>query len=180
MDVYGQNDHVFLLQIESHQAYLDQFAGAGLLREETARAAREVREPGPPREEWRSKERERSQRLDFLEFQIAEIEKAGLRPGEEEELRAKRHLLRNAEKIRGLVDESYDLAYGGDASLHAVLGRLLARLEELSPFDPAFREMKDSLAPFGITVRELSDLLVRFRDREEESPGPSWRRSKNG
>jgi len=170
VDVYGQNDHIFLLQIESHQAYLDQYAGAGLLREETGRAAREVRELARRREEWQSKERDRSQRLDFLEFQIAEIEKAGLRPGEEEELRAKRLLLRNAEKIRSLVDESYDLAYSGDVSLQAVLGRLQARLEELSPFDPSFREMKESLAPFGITVRELSDLLVRFRDREEGSP----------
>jgi len=170
VDIYGQNDHVFLLQIESHQAYLDQFADAAPLREATARAAQDLRQLARRRDEGKAKERERSQRLDFLEFQIAEIEKAGLRPGEEEGLRARRLLLRNAEKIRGLVDESYDLAYGGDASLHAVLGRLLNRLEELGPFDPAFREMKEALSPFGITVRELSDLLIRFRDRGEESP----------
>ncbi|MBN1940288.1 MAG: DNA repair protein RecN [Candidatus Aminicenantes bacterium] len=170
VDVYGQNDHVFLLQTESHRIYLDQYAGSGPLREETIRTAREVRELVRRREEWQSKERERGQRLDFLEFQIAEIEKAGLRPGEEEELRAKRLLFRNAEKIRGLVEEAYDLAYGGDASLHAVLGRLAAHLEELAPYDPAFREARDALSPFAITVGELSDLLVRFRDREEESP----------
>ncbi|MCX6566373.1 MAG: DNA repair protein RecN [Candidatus Aminicenantes bacterium] len=170
IDVYGQNDHVFLLQLESHLAYLDQYAGSVPLREETGRAAQELRRLARLREEWKSKERERGQRLDFLEFQISEIEKAGLRPGEEEDLRGKRLRLRNAEKVRGLVDDSYDLAYGGDASLHAVLGRLLNRLEELSLFDPAFREMKETLVPFGITIRELSDLLVRFRDRGDESP----------
>jgi len=170
IDVYGQNDHVFLLQIESHLAYLDQYAGAVPLREETGRAARGLRGLARQREEWKVKERERGQRLDFLEFQIAEIEKAGLRPGEEDELREKRLLLRNAEKIRGLVDASYDLAYGGDASLSAVLGRLEHHLDELGPFNSAFREMKEALSSFGITVRELSDLLVRFRDRGEDSP----------
>jgi DNA repair protein RecN (Recombination protein N) len=170
IDVYGQNDHVFLLQLESHLAYLDQHAGTIPLREETARAAQDVRRLSRLREEWKLKERERSQRLDFLEFQITEIEKAGLRPGEEDELREKRLLLRNAEKIRGLVDESYELAYGGELSLSALLGRLQGRLEELGPFHPSFREMKDALSSFGITVRELSDLLIRFREHGGESP----------
>lgn len=170
IDVYGQNDHIFLLQIESHLAYLDQFAGTIPLREETARAARELRGLARRKEEWTARERERGQKLDFLEFQIAEIEKAGLRPGEEEELREKRLLLRNAEKIHGLLDASYDLAYGGEASLSTVLVKLGHLLQELSPFHPDFREMKDSLSSFGITVRELSDRLLRFRDRGEESP----------
>ena len=170
IDVYGQNDHIFLLQIESHLAYLDQFAGTIPLREETARAARELRGLARQKEEWTARERERGQKLDFLEFQIAQIEKAGLRPGEEEELREKRLLLRNAEKIHGLLDASYDLAYGGEASLSTVLVKLEHLLQELSPFHPDFREMKDSLSSFGITVRELSDLLLRFRDRGEESP----------
>jgi DNA repair protein RecN (Recombination protein N) len=170
VDVYGQNDHVFLLQIESHLAYLDQFASAGSLREETAQAAQNLRKTARFRDEWKTKERERSQRLDFLEFQIAEIEKAGLRPGEEDALRSQRHLLRNAEKVRGLIDESYDWAYGGDASLVSLLGRLQSNLTELGAFEPAFREMNESLISFGITARELSDLLLRFRDRQDDSP----------
>jgi len=170
VDVYGQNDHVFLLQIESHLAYLDQFAAAGSLRDETAQAAQTLRKTARFRDEWKAKERERSQRLDFLEFQIAEIEKAGLRPGEEDALRAQRHLFRNAEKVRGLIDESYDRAYGGDASLVSLLGRLQNNLTELGAFEPAFREMSESLASFGITARELSDLLLRFRDRQDDSP----------
>jgi len=170
IDVYGQNDHVFLLQLESHLAYLDQYAGAVPLRDETAVSAQEVRRLARLRDEWKIKERERSQRLDFLEFQIAEIEKAGLRPGEEEELREKRLLLRNAEKVRGLVDESYELAYGGEPSLAALLDRLQNRLDELGPYHPSFREMKEALSSFSITIKELSDLLARFRERGEESP----------
>ena len=170
IDVYGQNDHIFLLQLESHLAYLDQYAGTVPLREETAVSAQDVRRLSRLRDEWKLKERERSQRLDFLEFQIAEIEKTGLRPGEEDELREKRLLLRNAEKVRGLVEESYELAYGGEPSLSALLGRLQNRLEELGPYHPSFREMKEALASFGITIKELSDLLARFRERGEESP----------
>ena len=88
IDVYGQNDHVFLLQTENHLDYLDAFAGTWPLREETGRAAQEVRRGARQREEWRAKAVERAGRLDFLEFQIQEIERAGLRPGEDEDLRA--------------------------------------------------------------------------------------------
>jgi DNA repair protein RecN (Recombination protein N) len=170
IDVYGQNDHVFLLQTESHLEYLDAFAGATPLREETAGAAQELRRLIRQRDEWTAKARERASRLDFLEFQIRELEKAGLKPGEETELLAERHILKSAEKIRGLVDEAYETAYGGEASLVALLGRLQTLLSELSGIDPSFREMSESTATLGISVRETADALARYRDGQDASP----------
>ncbi len=53
IDIYGQNDHIFLLQIESHLAYLDQFASAGPLRGETANRAQSAGCRGWARLFWR-------------------------------------------------------------------------------------------------------------------------------
>jgi DNA repair protein RecN (Recombination protein N) len=169
-EIYGQNDHIFLLRLDSHLEYLDQTGGLAVSAAEVAEAAREVRRLARLRAEWTTKERERGQRLDYLSFQIQEIEKAGLKPGEEEELRAQRHVLKNAEKILGLTDQALELAYTGEASVHGLLARLERILAELAPFDPELAGMGESLAGLGILVRELSDRLLKYRDGAGLSP----------
>jgi len=169
-EIYGQNDHVFLLRLESHLEYLDQTGGLTDPAQDTAEAARELRKLARAKTEWTAKERERGQRLDFLAFQIQEIEKAGLKPGEEEELRAQRNVLKNAEKVLGLADQALELAYSGETSLHGLLARLEHVLAEFGPFDPELAAAGESLAPARIQIGELADRLMKFRDREDLNP----------
>lgn len=169
-EIYGQNDHVFLLRLESHLEYLDQTGGLTGLAQETAEAARELRKLARSKAEWTAKERERGQRLDFLSFQIQEIEKAALKPGEEEELRAQRNVLKNAEKVLGLTEQALELAYSGETSLHGLLAKLEHILAEFGPFDPELAAAGESLAPARILVGELADRLMKFRDREDLNP----------
>jgi DNA repair protein RecN (Recombination protein N) len=170
VDIYGQNDHVFLLRLDSHLDYLDGFSGTLALRKDVALAAQDLRRLLRLKDEWKSRERERSQRLDFLAFQIKEIEKADLRIGEEEDLREQRHILRNAEKISALIERALDASYGGETSLASLLPRLENTLTELAAFDPSFAEIRESLAPLEIVVRELSDVLIRYKDGQEAAP----------
>jgi len=170
VDIYGQNDHIFLLHLENHLDYLDYAGGSLDLREDVAQAARELRRLIRLRNEWKTKERERSQRLDFLEFQIREIEKANLRVGEEEALRGQRHILKNAEKITGLLDKALSAAYTEEPSLTSLLAKLQSTLAELSTFDQKFAEANDSLNPPAIVLQELSDFLMKYKDKQEITP----------
>jgi DNA repair protein RecN (Recombination protein N) len=170
VDIYGQNDHVFLLRLDSHRDYVDQFAGTLTLREDVARTAQDVRRMLRQRDEWRSRERERGQRLDFLSYQIREIEKAELKPDEEQDLRAQRHVLKNAAKISELVDEALDISYAGEASITSALAKLEHALAELATFDPAFAEMGAALSPLGIVVKEVANGLSQYRGRVDLAP----------
>ncbi|PMB84654.1 DNA repair protein RecN [Dolosicoccus paucivorans] len=88
VDIHGQQDHQHLLNVERHVELLDNFIGEKALRlrqdyEEAFNAYKEVLR------QWNqahTDEQSDQQRLDFLEFQSQEIEKAQLVPGEEEEL----------------------------------------------------------------------------------------------
>jgi DNA repair protein RecN (Recombination protein N) len=166
VDIYGQNDHVFLLHLGSHLDYLDQFGGTLALREEVAAAARDLRRLIKQQAEWTAKEIERSRRLDFLEYQIKEIEKAGLKPGEEDELRARRNILKNSEKISSLVEQALEISYTGEAALSAQIGRLDRTLTDLTAFEPKFGEIRESLGSLGIAVQELADALMKFQERQ--------------
>lgn len=170
VDIYGQNDHVFLLHLENHLRYLDNaLANPSLLRE-TALAAQGLRSLLQEKNELEAREKEREQRLDFVAFQAREIESAGLRPGEDAELLREREILKNAEKIASLVDRALDIAYLREDSLIPLLSRLQPILGDLAAYDACFEGFRTGLGEAAILLQDVADSLVRFKDRRSEAP----------
>jgi DNA repair protein RecN (Recombination protein N) len=170
IDIYGQNDHVFLLHLENHLGHLDDtLADPGLVRD-TARTAQELRRLLQEKHDLEAREKEREQRLDFISYQIREIEAARLRPGEEGELLREREILKNTEKIAGLVDKALDLAYLREDSLIPQLARMNSALADLAAFDRAFGDFRTGLQEASILLQDAADSLVRFKDRRAEAP----------
>lgn len=170
IDIYGQNDHVFLLHLENHLAYLDETLVDGGLVGDTARAAQEVRRLLQEKRDLEGREKEREQRLDFIAYQLKEIEAASLKPGEDEELLREREILRNAEKIAGLVDKALDLSYLGEDSLVARIARLKSVLGDLGAYEESFGGFRAGLEDASILLQDAADSLVRFRDRRAAAP----------
>jgi DNA repair protein RecN (Recombination protein N) len=170
IDIYGQNDHVFLLHLENHLGHLDDtLADPGLVRD-TARTAQELRRLLQEKHNLEAREKEREQRLDFISYQIREIEAARLRPGEEGELLREREILKNTEKIAGLVDKALDLAYLREDSLIPQLARMNSALADLAAFDTAFGDFRTGLQEVSILLQDAADSLVRFKDHRAEAP----------
>jgi DNA repair protein RecN (Recombination protein N) len=170
IDIYGQNDHVFLLHLENHLGYLDEMLdNPGLVRD-TARSAQELRRFVQEKRDLEAREKEREQRLDFIAYQVREIEAARLKPGEDEELLREREILKNAEKVTGLVDNALDLAYLREDSLIPRLARLRSVLGDLSAYDETFDDFREGLQEASILLQDASDALVRFKDRRAEAP----------
>jgi len=170
IDIYGQNDHIFLLDTFNHLKFLDEFAEAVALRDEVRQAAQKVRARLREKEELLARQKERAQRLDFISFQVKEIEQAELRPGEDEELLQERSILKNAEKIAILVNQAIDLAYESEESLVAGVKRLENIVSELQGFFPELESSRAQLGDFNIFIKELAGNLIDWRDRYAPSP----------
>ena len=170
VDIYGQNDHVFLLNLEYQLNYLDDFAGAFALKKNVSRLARELKKILKEKTELEEKEKEREQRLDFLEFQIKEIEGAQLKPGEEEELRNTRNILKNAEKIGSHVESALSISYSQENSISSLLAQLQNTVHYLVDFDKTFKETEDAINQFSITIQEFSDFLFKFQQKQDTAP----------
>lgn len=170
VDIYGQNDHIFLRNPEYQLNYLDYYANAISLKREVSRLAQELRKLIREKIELESQEREREQRLDFLDYQIKEIEKAQLKQGEDDELYHERNIFKNAEKISSLVEEALNISYDQENSISPRLAKLQSIVSELRPFDSAFKETEETLNELAITIREFSDFLIKFKDRHAEAP----------
>lgn len=170
VDIYGQNDHVFLRKTENQMDYLDFYSSAVSAREKVALSARKLRRLLREKLDLETKEKERNQRLDFLQFQIHEIEEADLKSGEEQALLRQRNILKNAEKINSLVAEALVLSYDHEQAILPQFFRFQDIVRTLGEFHPEFKETEKSLDQFSITVRELSDSLITFREKWDTSP----------
>ena len=114
IDIHGQHDGQQLLDETCHLGYLDSF---GQLEEETAAYRKSYESLAELRRQisgLKMNEAEKARRIDSLQYQIAELERASLRPGEEEELDERRTLLRSADQLMAAVEGAYSALFGDD------------------------------------------------------------------
>jgi DNA repair protein RecN (Recombination protein N) len=170
VDIYGQNDHAFLRHVENQLDYLDFYGQSISLRNDVAERAQELRKLSRKKRELESKQKEREQRLDFLNYQINEIQNAELQPEEEQGLRQERNILKNAEKISLLIDEALKISYQQEQSASSQLSKLLAVAKDLSKYDNSFKPTEEAMAELAIIINDFTDSLLKFKEKQTSAP----------
>jgi DNA repair protein RecN (Recombination protein N) len=170
VDIHGQGDQQTLFNLETHLELLDAFAGNNLLRAEVADAYKELRTVQKNLEELNRDEAERFQLVDTLKYQIAELERARLVVGEDEQLEDDRRRLANVEKLTALCQSTYSRIYEDDSSALAKIRHSLQEVTELSDYEPRFGEYIDGLESARALLEDLSFTLREFADKLEFSP----------
>ncbi|MEP6782311.1 MAG: DNA repair protein RecN, partial [Acidobacteriota bacterium] len=161
VELHGQHEHQQLLDPTQHLALLDSWAGLADARTSVAAAYAGVRELREQLDRLRMDDRERAARLELVEFQLGELQKTNLQPGEDETLTGERQLLRSADTIQRLCGESYAELYDTEDAALVSLGRIWKRVSELAAIDPKFAPYLD--ARDGIKA-QLEDLAFTLRD----------------
>jgi DNA repair protein RecN (Recombination protein N) len=171
VELHGQHEHQQLLDPEQHIPVLDSWAGLHAQREAVARAYQAVHALRQQLDRLRMDSRERAARLDLVEFQLSELTKANLTPGEDEELGALRQVLRSAETIQRLCSESYGDLYEAEKSVLSGLGRVWKRVGELAAIDARFATYLDQRDGMKAQLEDLAFTLRDFSDSIDASPG---------
>jgi DNA repair protein RecN (Recombination protein N) len=161
LEMHGQHEHQGLLVADSHLDLLDGYAGLEQARDEVAALHQRVTALRAERDTLRLDERQKLARLDLLTFQRDEIEKAGLRAGEDEALEAERQVLANAEKLQRLSAEAYELLYERDEAVLSALNTVWKRVADLAAVDPRAQPYLDGRA---VVASQLEDLAFFLRD----------------
>ncbi len=170
VSIHGQGEHTALYDTSSHLELLDAYAGVSDERRQTAEAFDKFQAAIRELEDLRSSEAEKLQLLDILNFQIDEIEKAGLAEGEDENLAAEKLRLNNVEKLSSLSREAFDLLYDDESSVAATLEKAARRIEELAAFDERFTGYLDELRTASAVVSDLAATTRDFFGNLEFSP----------
>ena len=173
LNIHGQHDGQQLLDEEQHIVYLDSFGRVESLAITYAEKYKNFTDIRRQIGALQMDEAEKARRVDTLQYQIEELRRAKLTPGEEEELTARRGMLRNAEKFLDAVAGA-DYALNGDDSGGGALSALRQAQDALSgvrQLDDAFGQLYERL---GEAYSEVYDIAATVEDKRGEldvSPG---------
>lgn len=173
VDIHGQHENQSLFSPEKHRDLLDRFGGLWPLREEVAALYRRWRSISAELDEWQKGAQEKARRMDMLSYQIKEIDRASLNPGEEEELVRERQRLANAERIAMLASRCYALLYAGSGEVPPVvdlLGSVCRDLEELARLDGEVAPLLAATESALYQVEDVARELSRYRESVEYNP----------
>ena len=167
LNIHGQHDGQQLLDEEQHGSYLDRFGKTEKTLSAYQKEYSAMTELKAQIKALKMDEAEKARRMDSLRFQIGELERAELVPGEEEELAARRNILRNGEKYIGALSGA-DYCLSGDDECGGAVSQLREAEEAMS----AVRNLGDDLAELYKRLEELRceayDLAEIIRDKRAE------------
>ena len=159
INIHGQHDSASLFDEANHLIFLDDFSDNSDLRadylekyEAVAALRREI-------QRMTMDEGEKLRRMETLKYQIAEIEKANLEPGEDETLEERRKLLQNAEKLSQGLEEAANALYGGEDTDGAsgLLAQAEHALGRLSRFSDNFTSLHERVVDLMYQVRDVAE-----------------------
>ena len=165
LNIHGQHDGQQLLDEEQHGAYLDSFGRTEGYRETYGACFAAMEDTRRKIAALQMDEAEKARRMDSLQFQISELERADLKLGEEEALLQRRTLLRNSEKFMSAIQGALWRLSGGDEGGGAV--SLLREAEDALAgarnLDEQFSQLHQRLEAL---YSEAYDVAETLRDME--------------
>jgi DNA repair protein RecN (Recombination protein N) len=174
VDLHGQHEHQSLLREEHHLTFLDALGDDAYhrLRAEVAEGARARTALYHELRALQTDERDRLRTIDLLAFQLQEIDKANLIPGEDEELTAERTRLANAERLHAAATAVYALLYEADdgRSVLDALGEGESQLASLVRFDADLAPLAGSLEAASVQIADVCHELAAYAERMQFDP----------
>ncbi|MGH9145861.1 MAG: DNA repair protein RecN, partial [Vicinamibacterales bacterium] len=170
VELHGQREHQVLLDPESHLDLLDAYAHLTGRRAAVALAYGAWRDRRDELARLQIDEREKAARLDLLRFQVGELQKAALRPGEDDELSASKRVLASAERLQRLCAETYATLYESDHGVLPQLGHVWRKLTELGSIEPRFQPFVELRDPVKGQLEDLAFFARDYAARIDASP----------
>lgn len=173
IQIHGQHDSAQLFDEANHLSMLDAFADHGILIQNYQDAFREMDDIRRKIRSLQMDEAEKARRVENLGFQIAEIARAELKIGEDQELEEKRKLMRSGEKLMTALSEASVALYGGDDSegANALVSGAKQALASVAGVSTDVEQVFRQVEELSYSVLDAAERVRDLRDSFDFSPG---------
>jgi len=170
IDLSGQHQHQGLVDPGRHLEILDAFAGEPALVAAMTTAWTELRRVGDEVLALGGDEREREARIDYLRYQLEELEGAGLAPGEDVSIDVERARLAAVDTLQAAARAAEELLYGGDDSARDRVAAAAREIERAARTDPGLEPVTRQLGEIETLIDDAADQLRGYADKLEGDP----------
>ena len=175
IDIHGQHEHQSLLYPKYHLQLVDDFAGEELeKKKERCRMLYQAYASASQKlKEALRDAGDRAKNMDFISFEVSEIDDAGLHLGEDEELENRFRFLSNAQKIMEALSVVQRLTDGdGETDASSQISRASGELSAVASYDEELMQLQSTLSDaegmLSDFTRALSGYIDAFSYDEQE------------
>jgi DNA repair protein RecN (Recombination protein N) len=179
IDLSGQHQHQGLVDPGRHLEILDLFAQSSGKKKDAEAAGElaamdaawaELRRCDELRVSLGGDEREREARVDYLRFQLEELDGAGLRANEDAEIEIERARLASVDALQSAARTAEEVLYGGDDSARDRVAAASREIERAVRTDPTLEPVSRQLAEIETLIDDAADQLRAYADKLEGDP----------
>jgi len=170
IDLSGQHQHQGLVDPGRHLEILDSFGAAGTLVAAMGEAWGELRSCDDELATLGGDERARDARIDYLRYQLDELDAAALKPGEETTIDVERARLASFDQLQSAARAAEELLYGGDDSARDRVAAAAREVERAVRVDPSLQPIAQGLGEIETLIDDAADQLRSYADRLEGDP----------
>jgi DNA repair protein RecN (Recombination protein N) len=167
LNIYGQHDHMFLLNHTNHRLFLDHFGKTQPLVQKLSVLFSGIKGSLKELDHLKKQRQQAREKLDFLHFQINEIEELGMDAGEDDHYEQRLTILSSAEEIMARSEELNQELYEDEGSVYNVLARHRSDFDYLEKVYPELSPIREELDKFYNLLPELSSLLASKQQQIE-------------
>lgn len=171
IEIYGQSESQTLLRGDVQRQTLDDFGQHGAARDKVASAAQALHDTDAQIAAFSAQGQGDPARLDFLQFQIQELEALALQADELPRLESEHRRLANAGRLLEDGTQALNSLAGDDAAADAAVGRAQQLIAALAELDPAFAELVPTLESARTQLQDVIHALRDALDRLDLDPG---------
>ncbi len=169
VDLHGQHNHQSLLDSSKHIDLMDNLGGDKIIkyRKELFDNYRRWREKNKKLFQLLEDKEENLKKVDFLKFQLEEIDKTSLVKGEDKALEEEEMVLKNAEKIIETMEKANFIFYEGgleQSSVRDSLNEVSADLGEIASLDRRIEKIRENLREVGYQFEDIVNEIVKYKD----------------
>lgn len=166
VDIHGQHDQEELMRPHRHIQMLDEFGDTSFfeLKEAYQMSFDNYRRMRKQVLDIKKNQQEHKARIEMLEFQMAEIEAANLKAGEDVTLNQERDRLLNHKHIADTLTNAYSMLDNEEFSSLANVRSAMNDMESLEEFDPEYREISSSLSESYYVLEDITKRLESIID----------------
>lgn len=163
INIHGQNENQTLMDKDNHLQYIDKLADNGQILTKYKEKYSRLKAINKQLKQLKSIESEKEIKLETLKYQIDEIEAAGLKSGEKDELIQQRNKFQNIEKVR-LALAAADTILNGDGGerdgVISELNTLVSSLNTLSEYIKEAGSYGSSVNEGIINLQDCSEFIL--------------------
>jgi DNA repair protein RecN (Recombination protein N) len=170
VDLSGQHQHQGLVDPARHLEILDLFGSASSEVAAMAAAWDELRGSTDALVALGGDEREREARVDYLRFQLDELDAANLQPGEDASIEVERARLAAVDQLQGAARTAEEQLYSGESAARDLIAAAAREVERACKTDPTLQPVGRQLAEIESLVDDAADQLRAYADKLEGDP----------